>query len=271
MKSIISAATAKYFNTLINLIYSLNRSKNMDFTFIFYDLGLNASQRTILDAISLKVNFHIETEIFNPKDYPLFIHPENGSYAWKPIIIHHEFLKRKGSVLWLDSASLVHSDLSSIWEEIKQKGLYIPISGSGTLESWTHADTFRFFDPTVEDKARNRCGGLCGFNYENQLSRQLLEDWKDYASIEECIIPDGSNRTNHRHDQSILTILLNLPKYSTLYLTDDEVNISSKNPIKTITVRNKLSEGFPLRLLWLANIYFWFRFRADILINEIKK
>lgn len=38
----------------------------------------------------------------------------------------------------------------------------------------------------------------------------MLNDWRDCALEKECISPEGSNRTNHRQDQSVLSILAHL-------------------------------------------------------------
>jgi len=271
MKYILSASNSQYFITAINLIFSLEKSVEKDFTFIFYDLGLCADQLDLLKKIGNRLRFPLEIEIFKADEFPSFVLPESGSYAWKPIIINKTLQEKKSKVLYLDSANLIHSDISPIWQEIELNGLFTPICGSGKLKEWTHPDTFKFFEPINAETIRNRCGGLCGFNYNNELVRLLVAKWEKYALIKECIIPEESDRTNHRHDQSILTILLNQPKYSALKLTNAEVNISSANPISAISVRNKLPENFPTSLLWLSRLYFRVRFSIDVLINKFTK
>lgn len=271
MNYIVSASDKSYFINVVNLIFSLKNSGNRDFTFIFYDLGITPSQSKKLSKVSEKLSFPIEIKPFDFQQYPDFVKPNMGSYAWKPIIIDLELNASKSTLLYLDSASLIRGDLSKIWKVIEETGLYTPICGSGSLADWTHPQTFSYFEPIEAKTIRNRCGGLCGFDYSKELVRELVGDWKKYALIEDCIIPKGSDRTNHRHDQSIFNILLHQKKYSALSLSKVEVNISSPNPIKEISVRNKLPENFPINLLWFSRIYFRIRAGLDKYINKIKK
>ncbi|MEP1792338.1 hypothetical protein, partial [Reichenbachiella sp.] len=80
-----------------------------------------------------------------------------------------------------------------------------------------------------------------------------------------------ANRENHRDDQSVLTILLyQFQENNCLYLTKDEVNISSQHPVDYLSVRNKLKPTFPYSLSWLSVFYFNFHRKIDILVNRIK-
>ena len=45
-------------------------------------------------------------------------------------------------------------------------------------------------------------------DYANQEAREIIHKWKELALVKECIAPVGSNRSNHRQDQSILSILI---------------------------------------------------------------
>ena len=55
---------------------------------------------------------------------------------------------------------------------------------------------------------RNFMAGIVGVNNENVAIKNLIKDWKMYSQIEDCISPPGSNRLNHRQDQSILSMLM---------------------------------------------------------------
>jgi hypothetical protein len=51
-------------------------------------------------------------------------------------------------------------------------------------------------------------GGVVGVCVTNKVAVNLIRVWKQASLIEECIIPQGSSRLNHRQDQAIITILL---------------------------------------------------------------
>ena len=60
-----------------------------------------------------------------------------------------------------------------------------------------------------------RAAGIIGINYNINWCRDLITEWKDLALIKECISPELSDRSNHRQDQSILSILYY--KYNDIY------------------------------------------------------
>lgn len=60
-----------------------------------------------------------------------------------------------------------------------------------------------------ELEKRNRSGGVVGFCYSSKLARQILGKWKNLSLKKNYIAPQGSSRSNHRQDQSILSCLWN--------------------------------------------------------------
>ena len=66
---------------------------------------------------------------------------------------------------------------------------------------------------------RARSGGVVGINYNIPWVKEMIKEWRDLSLIKECICPDGSDRSNHRQDQSIFTILFY--KYLNLYKFKD--------------------------------------------------
>ncbi|MEP4532911.1 MAG: DUF1647 domain-containing protein [Cyclobacteriaceae bacterium] len=271
---IITAATSSYFRSFLQLLYSFNRTGEYHNShIIFYDLGLADSQVTYFKETLLKKHSGIIYRKFNFENFPVFVKPQHKTYAWKPTIIHEVLEEMKGNVLWLDSANLILKPLTQVWKEISRNGAYLPISGSGSLEEWTCDSVLKALNVSAEDKLkRNRCGGLCGFSFENGAARQLVNDWAKHALIKSHIKPNGANRSNHRDDQSLLTILAyKAEREKMLHLGSDEVNISSSKPINTISVRNILPESFPSELLLCSALYFKIRRRIDILINRLLK
>ncbi len=198
--------------------------------------------------------------------------PHYNTYSWKPIIIHEVLYEKKSNIFWMDSANQILRNLKIIWEKIMITGTYIPYSGSGSLKEWTIQTTLDYLNvPYMYYSARNRAGNTCAFSYQNERVRKLVTEWKNLSLIKECIKPEGANRLNHRDDQSLLTILLLIRKYSQeLRLTNDEVNISSSHPTPYLSVRNRFPKLFSLNTGKLAYHYFNFLRLWDIFINKIK-
>ncbi|MEP3389059.1 MAG: DUF1647 domain-containing protein [Reichenbachiella sp.] len=269
--TILTAADAFYFRTFCQFVYSFKVNKEYENSqLICYDLGFTEEQKTHLENVLRKVP-NLSVRKFDFSKYPEFVKLKHKTYSFKPIIVREVFEEQKGNLLWLDSATILSKSLDYVWEEIDTHGVYAPIGGSGTLKEWTVQATLDYMDvPESFYLNRNICGCMCGFGYHNPNVRELVLEWEKYALIYECIKPKGANRENHRDDQSLLTILLyKFQKIKSIHLTKDEVNISSKYPIRYLSVRNKLNPNFPYNLDWLSVFYFNLRKKIDILINRV--
>ena len=51
--------------------------------------------------------------------------------------------------------------------------------------------------------------GIIGIK-DNELLKSLILDWRNYSLNKDCIAPSGSSRLNHRQDQSIFQILIQI-------------------------------------------------------------
>ncbi|SMD37753.1 Protein of unknown function [Reichenbachiella faecimaris] len=269
--TILTAADSTYFRTFCQFLYSFKRQREYENSeLILFDLGLTDSQKQLLDQLILKVP-NVSVSTFDFSAYPEFVQLRHKTYSFKPIIVKTIFEERKGSLLWLDSATILNQPLNYVWNQIETYGIYAPIGGSGTLKEWTVQDTLDYMKvPESFYLNRNICGCMCGFGHHNSDVRELVSEWERYSLIKECIKPEGANRENHRDDQSLLTILLYKYKESkNIYLTKDEVNISSRYPIDFLSVRNKLNPNFPYNLNGLSIFYFNLRRKIDILAHRI--
>ena len=271
---IVTAANNTYFKNFCQLMYSFMRNQEFENSLvIFYDLGLDMDQVEELNSRSKKTFEYVEYRKFDFESYPKFVKPEYRTYSWKPLIIHEVFNEKKGNIFWMDSANQILKNLKPIWEEVKKTGTYIPFSGSGTLREWTVQATMDYLNvPKEFYTARNRAGNTCGFSYVNENVRKLVQEWKDLALVRECIRPEGANRSNHRDDQSLLTILLLIREYGqALDITTNEVDISSATPTCFLSVRNQFPKTFRLKPGALAYHYFNFLRFTDIISNKIQR
>ena len=86
------------------------------------------------------------------------------------------------------------------------------------------------------EKKRNRNAATIGINYNKDWCKDFIKEWKDFALIKECICPEGSDRSNHRQDQAVFSILY--WKYQEKY------NFRTKDDRMTMKIHNKLGEKF---------------------------
>ncbi len=270
---ILTAANERYFKNLSQLIYSFKRSKEyLNSTLIVYDLGLLTKQIHDIRRHEMEFEGKLLYRYFKFEDYPDFVRPQYNTYSWKPILIYLASIEHKGNFLWMDSANCILKNLKPIWSEIEKKQTYAPISGSGTLKEWTVQKTLDYLDvPTEFYDKPNRAGNAFGFSSKSEVVKDLIFRWKELALVKDCIRPEGANRSNHRDDQSLLTILLlQQEKKGTLELTDQRVNISSGSPTSFISVRNRFPRFLKLPVGIIAHFYFKILRFSDILVNKVK-
>ena len=206
--TIVTATDQIFFESLIQLLENI-RYYEKEIPIVVYNLGIEESQyRTILDK---KFN-NLNIKDFDFSSFPKFYSERDkfnrlGQYAWKSAIINKELISSKKQVLWFDTGNLITKKVTLIRIIVSALGVFSPIS-AGSIINWTHKDTLNYLNTEKSIyKKRNLTGGIVAFDWENQNARNLSKDWKDYCSVEKCIAPKGSNRDNHRQDQSILSIL----------------------------------------------------------------
>jgi hypothetical protein len=188
---------------LRNLLYSLSLFERQS-RVIVHDLGLAPGERQQL----IEAGWEVRGFPFEAYPPHVDIRVNRGQYAWKPIIIADGLKEVAGMVLWLDAGNLVLGPLDNVRRRLLTDGVYSPRSG-GDVARWTHPGTLRFLGASSEllDKP-NRTGGLVGFNAGYPGVTELVERWRQCALEPDCIAPFGSDRTNHRQDQAVLTVLL---------------------------------------------------------------
>jgi len=209
---IITGASQNHYRTLCqfldNINYNFPEFKNV----IVYDLGIESN---IFNIIRNTFPNYIY-KFFDYTKYPDFlnINTKSGEYAWKSVCIYETYIELYNNgyrdiILWCDSGNLFINDLLKVYEIIKKQGIYTPTS-SGTIKKWTHPKCLNFFDINDHDDILllpPRNGAILGFDLESEKVRNVITDFYNLSLIKECIAPEGSDRTNHRQDQAIFTIL----------------------------------------------------------------
>ena len=191
----VTAASSNHFKTVKQFINSLQGRP-----VIFYDIGLTNEE--IIDIKKLP----IEYRLFDWSSVPswgLLSAESSGAYVWKPIIIHTVLQENHDMIIWSDSGNII-LDHISLENHIRSVHLYTPTS-RGTIQDWTHSECIKGMNMTLEQiYLQMRNAALIGFIKSNPIIQQFINDWKSYSLCKELIT---GSRSNHRHDQSILTCL----------------------------------------------------------------
>ena len=200
---IVSAASSNHFKSACQFIHSVPK----EFHIIFYDIGLSDKE---YNEISLKFP-HITIRKFDFSKYPEHVSlssPDAGAYAWKPIIISEVYSQiTEGVLLWCDSGNLLNSQIYNLEVIIQQNKIYTSTT-QGNISELTHPNSLQNMNISETiSKMRMRNAACIGFLCGDSIVKSFIDEWKRMALIKDVILPSGANRTNHRHDQSILSCL----------------------------------------------------------------
>ena len=165
----------------------------------------------------------------------------SSSYAFKPKVISHA-VSKYGCVLWLDSSFEVHSPLACLFDHIMRYGLLLSINSWLFPSAYAHHETlarFNVWHPAQQQSEKTqgfrvpRLGtqlpmeiqsGIVGVSsLHDNVVKLIIKPWLDCANLAECIAPNGSDKSNHRQDQTVLNAIL----VSLAYKADDASTPSS--------------------------------------------
>lgn len=228
--SIVTGASQNHFKSLKQFLSSVNTSTIKCFV---YDLGLNA------ESVEQLKKYTVEYRLFDYSAYPSYydININAGEYAWKPAIIYNtmkELLStdRAPILLWCDAGNIFrHCNIGELKQYILQNKLYSPDSNDD-VKFWTHPLTRMWFKIGDDDPIllkQNRNAAILGFHINDPDVQSFIEKFNECASIKECIAPEGSNRSNHRQDQAVFTVLYYkfMGEHPSYRITNSTFNIAS--------------------------------------------
>ena len=203
--AIITAFDTSHYRSGMQLISSLSEYAVEIDTYVV-NLGLTKDQ---LKCIGIEFP-NVKVSDFEYEKYPAFFDINNnaGSYAWKATIISTFLDKGYEHLLWLDAGNKLIGGISNIQKLIDKHGFFA-VPTSNTISELTHPDSILRLDIDLK-----RCDQLqlsaafIGFCLEREYVRELIHDWAFNSSIKEVICPNGSDRSNHRQDQSVFNLLI---------------------------------------------------------------
>ena len=258
--TIVTAADHRFFRTLRQMLRSAARhGLDRAHDFVVVDLGLTDDDRRVLGREAP----WCEVTPFPFDRYPPHVR-DLSCFAWKPILIANVIAERGGTILWLDSATLFHGSLAPAFARIARDGVFSLI-GQTPLGKCCDGRTLSRLGVRDEDLLKPyRAGGALGFDADRTGVRALVTAWRDYALDAGCIAPPGLDRRIHRFDQAIMTALLcRFEREHGIVLPLDEIDISSIDPVRWISTRNKVAPRLPLALDSAVRAYYGIWKRAD--------
>jgi hypothetical protein len=203
--TLVTAASSGHFRSLLQFLLSVRRYEPR-IRCIVYSLGLEEREYRRLKRIYP----HCEVRVFDYSKYPphFDITIDNGAYAWKPAIIWELLGEKIGPICWMDSGNVLISELGELRRSLARRGFYSPYS-PGTLKEWTHPGMLGSLGLNQEwcGEKRNLNGACIAFDPNREEALRLAKDWQERAMSAECIVPEGANRSNHRYDQALLSVL----------------------------------------------------------------
>jgi hypothetical protein len=217
---VVTGINDKYFKIFLKFFEIYLSNGNDPNNFILYDLGIeNDYNKQLIESIKKKYGI-----IFKSFDYSGYqdhidlrkYQGEQCTYAWKPVIIYNECIAHPDDyVIWSDVRTLFQANtLISVKNIIDKEGAWIMISNARNTENvhrYMYKKVLEYFD-IPDDISKHtidmKWAGTCGFKYSDPISKYIVDEWYKYALIKEAICPDGSDRSNHRQDQSLLSIII---------------------------------------------------------------
>ena len=173
---------------------------------LVYDLSLTPEQRQALQCM----------QSVTVLDFPFDLYPRHVrnlyNYAWKLLMLESAFNTTGAeAVLLLDSGVELRRPfaLSDIKRQLLERGYWLA-QQSNTVDKKTMPATWERLGVSEADIAgRPFCaGGLNGFRRHSAAYNEVLLPAIACAKDESCIAPEGSGRSNHNFDQSVLSVLV---------------------------------------------------------------
>lgn len=196
---VITATNSAYYDSLLTLIASAHRTSTDVIDQIYvYNLGLNDSEIAHLQKLHLVQVINFTQNDIN--SHPKFLEPK--SYVYK---IHcMKYSQTLGNnILWIDSGAMLLKSCTSIFSQIDTNHIFL-VGDIHLNKNYTHADCIKHMCATSKELNDTQLwAGLLGYK-SNGKYQHVIDEAYQYSMIPGCL--DG-NQENHRHDQSILSIL----------------------------------------------------------------
>ncbi len=200
---IVSAANEAYFSGLLNLVGSMHYW-SPESQIIIYDLGLTDSQ---LREIAHWRNAHLVQNFFG-NEIPAHC-KQLKLYAWKPVILL-DAIQQNEAILWLDAGSDIRASIEPIKISLETEGHFFVQGQDLDMTKMSHHGSYLKLGATKEEfrGKPHFAGNLQAYVRNGRAHEKILKPLDAAAREKHCIAPPGSNLSNHRYDQTLLSILI---------------------------------------------------------------
>jgi len=230
---IVTGANSPYFESLLTLINSIHKdSFDLIDNIIVYNFGLDQteiSKLKILKKVSVK---NIE------KKFPIYekISSVKTKCHFLKMFTLFDAMTYSENILWLDAGACALKSLEPIFLSIEIDEIFL-VGDTHLNKNYTHRKCIEIMGATEKELLDKQLwSGLVGFKSNGKYKHIITEGW-EYSQIDGCI--DGFEE-NHRHDQSVLSILSSRYNCPTQdidiygYWTDINRNLQKANEIGSI-------------------------------------
>jgi hypothetical protein len=201
--TIVTGANSPFYDSLCNnLLKSILQFENADI--VVWDLGL-----TNVQLLRLKEDFpKVFIKTFNYDLYPNYFDVNRfPDYAFKSVCIYETLLTISTKyLLWLDAGCGINHRLNSVRYLLKIYGFYSPFSSTNN-ELLTYKSVISHFNFTSGNIGHKQMlsSGIVGIDRNCFKAISIIREWYDLTFNRELLAPTGSNKSNHRQDQSLLS------------------------------------------------------------------
>jgi len=200
---LVTGANSAYFGGLQNLVSSA-RYWAPNHRVVVYNLGLGESQKNMIESWPNVLSLEWKTGI--PDEYPDHVKVPQV-YAWKPLIIK-ETLEKYKFIFWLDAGSTLSGPVKPVENILKRNGLFLVKGQDADMTKWAHPDMYQWFgfDKETMTVGPSFSGNTQAYLYPSRFVETIVNKQAACALDKKCISPRGSDLTNHRYDQTALSI-----------------------------------------------------------------
>ena len=227
---VITGANSLFFDSLLTAISSVHQhgASCVD-AIVVYDFGMTESEKDTLSdlhLVSVVDASYIAKE--NIPAYRTVSTDKTKCHFLKMFALHHA-RDIAENVLWMDAGAAAIGSLKEIFETIENEDIFL-VGDAHLNSSYTHKRCVEIMAASeTEMSAKQLWSGLVGFKSKGRFAQMLDDGWR-FAQVDGCI--DGYLE-NHRHDQSVLSILAerykcpvqDINKYG--YWTDSDRSVDS--------------------------------------------
>ena len=201
---IITGANSPYYEGLLTLINSIQKhSYDIIDCIIVYDFGLCETEINRLNSLDKVLVIDIRNEVKNNHSvYNTFSSVKTLCHFLKMYSLIHS-MSLSENICWIDSGSMTLNSVSLIFDTIQNDDIFV-VGDIHLNRNYTHKKCIEIMSASESELDDVQLSsGLFGFKSNGKYKQLILDAW-NYSEKEGCI--DGFE-DNHRHDQSVLSIL----------------------------------------------------------------